>query len=195
MSHTLNFMNLSTRPLSRSRGFTLIELLVVIAIIAMLLSLLFPSIQTAIQKGQASKCLSNLRQIGIAVQQYVADPDNRNQFPPIYNVSANFNSTATANTSISASSALQPLACLSNYGVTMALLTCPSDPSPDPTYGSYLWSPVLEGETASDPHVYTRGGVFTITKLSTVTVCTDKGMPHVGKLNVLRADGHVETKP
>lgn len=177
------------------RAFTLVELLVVIAIIAMLSALLYPALLTGVQKAKGSQCLNNLRQIGGIVQQYMADPDNGHQFPPIYNVSATFNSNATANASIPSSTALQPLACLSNYGATMALLTCPSDPAPDPTYGSYLWSPVLQGEQPQDVHVYTRGGMFTVSKLSTMTVCTDKGMPHLGKLNVLRADGHVETKP
>ena len=183
------------RCVASKRGFSLVELLVVISIIAMLTALLSPSIKTGLQKAKGAQCLSNLRQIGITVQQYMADPENGHQFPPIYNVNATYNSNATANTSISSASALQPLASLSNYGATMALLTCPCDTVPDPTYGSYLWSPVIQGEQPQDVHVYTRGGVFTITKLSTLTVCTDKGMPHLGKLNVLRADGHVETKP
>jgi prepilin-type N-terminal cleavage/methylation domain-containing protein/prepilin-type processing-associated H-X9-DG protein len=185
----------STRSFSKNRAFTLVELLVVIAIIAMLSALLIPSIQNGLQKAKGSQCLSNLRQIGGIVQQYMADPDNGHQFPPIYNVNAAYNSNAAANANISTTTALQPLACLSTYGATLPLLTCPSDPAPDPTYGSYLWSPVLEGEQPQDIHVYMRGGVFTVTKLSTLTVCTDKGRPHLGKLNVLRADGHVETKP
>jgi prepilin-type N-terminal cleavage/methylation domain-containing protein/prepilin-type processing-associated H-X9-DG protein len=185
-------MKPATHTSKFSHAFSLVELLVVIAIISMLASLLFPSMQTGIQKAQAARCLSNLRQIGIGVQQYVADPENGNQFPPIYNIG----STNAAIGSTSASnSALQPLNALGNYGVTIALLTCPSDTAPDPSYGSYLWSPVLQNENAADPHVYTRGGVFTVNRLSTLTLCTDKGMPHLGKLNVLRADGHVETKP
>ena len=71
-----------------TRAFTLVELLVVIAIIALLASLLMPAIQSGVQKAKAAKCASNLRQIGIAVQQYVADPDNDHQFPPVYNVTS-----------------------------------------------------------------------------------------------------------
>jgi prepilin-type N-terminal cleavage/methylation domain-containing protein/prepilin-type processing-associated H-X9-DG protein len=172
-------------------GFTLVELLVVVSIIAMLASLLMPAIQSGIEKARRARCMGNLQQIGVAVQQYMADPENQNQFPPIYNV-------GTSNTNVTgagSNSPLQPLQCLSNYGATMALLVCPSDNSPDPDYGSYLWSPVLQGEHPQNVNIYRRGGVFTITKLSTMTVCTDKGMPHGGKLNVLRADGHVESKP
>jgi len=178
-----------------TRAFTLVELLVVIAIIAMLASLLMPAIQSGVQKAKAAKCASNLRQIGIAVQQYVADPDNGHQFPPVYNVTAsNATTDAGVNTNFTGSS-LQPLACLSNYGVTMALLTCPSDTSPDTAYGSYLWSPILQDETPENVHIYTRGGSFTVNRLASLTICTDKGMPHLNKINVLRADGHVETKP
>jgi len=180
--------------LNCSRGFSLVELLVIIAIISMLGSLLFPSIQTGLQKAKGTQCLSNLRQVGVAVQQYVADPDNGNQFPPIYNVSSS-NASSQAGMNSNASSVLLPLQCLGNYGVTISLLTCPSDTAPDTNYGSYLWSPVLQGEQPQDVHVYTHGGVFTISKLSAMTICTDKGMPHLGKLNVLRADGHVDTKP
>jgi prepilin-type N-terminal cleavage/methylation domain-containing protein/prepilin-type processing-associated H-X9-DG protein len=176
----------------RQSGFTLIELLIVVAIIAMLGSLLMPAIQTGIQKAQAAKCVSNLRQIGVAVQLYISDPDNGGKFPPIYNTGA---TNAAVTSTASSNSALQPLNCLSNYGMTMAMLTCPSDQNPDPSYGSYIWSPVLQGETPQNMQIYTRGGVFTISQLSQMSVCTDKGLPHLGKLHVLRADGHVDTKP
>ena len=107
------------RLLGSARAFTLVELLVVIAIIAMLASLLMPAIQSGIQKAKGTKCSSNLRQIGIAVQQYVADPENENKYPPIYNVTAsNATTNAAINTNISTSEALQPLNCLSNYGAS-----------------------------------------------------------------------------
>jgi prepilin-type N-terminal cleavage/methylation domain-containing protein/prepilin-type processing-associated H-X9-DG protein len=178
------------------KAFTLLELVVVVAIIGMLVSLLLPSIQGAMQRGKRIRCIANLNQIGVAVQQYVADPDNGHQFPPIYNVTAANGSIDTkVNSALSGSTPLLPLAALGSYGVTLPLLTCPADTAPDPDYGSYLWSPVLQGEQPQDVHVYTRGGVFSVSKLSSLTLCTDKGRPHLGKLNVLRADGHVETKP
>lgn len=61
----------------RKRGFTLIELLVVIAIIAILAAILFPVFAKAREKARQSSCSSNLKQIGIAVQQYIQDYDER----------------------------------------------------------------------------------------------------------------------
>lgn len=57
------------------RGFTLIELLVVIAIIAILAAIIFPVFTKAREKAKQASCLSNLKQIGLAVLQYAQDYD------------------------------------------------------------------------------------------------------------------------
>ncbi len=57
------------------RGFTLIELLVVIAIIAILAAILFPVFAKAREKARQSSCLSNTKQLALAILQYVQDND------------------------------------------------------------------------------------------------------------------------
>ncbi len=59
----------------KRHGFTLIELLVVIAIIAILAAILFPVFARAREKARANTCLSNIKQLTLAVLMYIQDYD------------------------------------------------------------------------------------------------------------------------
>ncbi len=69
-----------------ARAFTLVELLVVIAVIGVLVAMLLPAIQSAREAARRNSCSNNLKQLGLALNQYV---DGKRSYPPGQNTTCN----------------------------------------------------------------------------------------------------------
>jgi prepilin-type N-terminal cleavage/methylation domain-containing protein len=65
-----------------NEGFSLVELLVVVAIIALLVGLLLPALASAKNAGKRAACVSNLRQVGIAIHSYANDYEGKIPYGP-----------------------------------------------------------------------------------------------------------------
>ena len=80
--------DVASAPAARRCGFTTIELLVVIAIIAILIGMLLPVLTLARANANRTTCLSNLRQVGVAIHAYAHDNNGRIPYgptaPPFY---------------------------------------------------------------------------------------------------------------
>lgn len=103
------------------KAFTLIELLVVIAIIAILAAILFPVFAAAKESAKKSNCLSNSKQMGLALMQYLADTDD--MYPMAYYYK---NNTATTNGG-SAGGYVTWTVLLQPYIKNEQMFVCPSD--------------------------------------------------------------------
>ncbi len=177
-------LNPQPPTLDSDAAFTLIELLVVIAIIAILAALLLPVVNRAQERGRSTACLSNLRQLGLAVQMHVHD--NENKLPRIYDAVLAGGMVTNAEFTMNV--------VLSNYLGNPNVLRCPSDRPQlfEQTGSSYGWNILINGQDADrltvlainfDPH--------------NIPIAFDKEAFHaaIGNgrgVNYLYADGHIK---
>lgn len=166
-------------------GFTLVELLVVLAVIGTLAGLLLPGLARAKEAGRATACLGNLRQIGVALQLYVQDNDNR--MPEMRDVP--MDAGALTNT------VLLPgiHVVLSNYLGSVLVLKCPSDFKRvfEQTGSSYSWNSLLNNQDADHLRLFTIDF-----NPHQIPVVYDKEAFHAARgrgrgINFLYADGHI----
>ena len=166
-------------------AFTLIELLVVLAVIGLLAALLLPVLGKARESARGTACLSNLRQVGLALQIYVQD--NQNKMPVMFDAPLGTNTPPATNV------ATIDLVLAPQLGPSR-ILKCPSDDKDlfALTRSSYAWNTLLNGQDADhlrlfsidlDPHQ--------------IPLVFDKEAFHRARgekkgVNYLYADGHIK---
>jgi prepilin-type N-terminal cleavage/methylation domain-containing protein/prepilin-type processing-associated H-X9-DG protein len=171
----------------RARGiaFSLLELLMVIAIVGILAALLLPVLNRSEEEGRAVACVSNLHQIGLALQMYV--DANNNILPTMRDAPMDTNAVAT--------NGLPDMdVVLDNELVNTNILRCPSDFQGifQLTGSSYSWNSLLNGENAN--HLVVLGMNF---NPHAIPVFFDKESFHARRgpnkaVNYLYADGHIK---
>lgn len=168
-------------PAAPFAAFTLIELLVVMGVIAILAALVFPALGRAKEAGKGAACLSNLHQIGIALQLYVEE--NNNHLPVMRDKSLTGTNDLPA-----------PDIVLSRHLGNTNVLRCPSDTKQlfENTGSSYFWNSLLNGQDADHLTVF----MMSFDPHQIPLMC-DKEQFHIARgkakaQNFLYADGHIK---
>jgi len=159
------------------QGFTLVELIVVVAIIAVLVSISVPVTSRVVQSGKATACSANLRNLGTALQLYLAD--HKQIMPPLQagRQSTSDNVPVIDNT-------------LNVYLPDPRVFACPADNAGIFTASgtSYYWNSILSGQSIAHLVFFLSNG-----QNSQIPVLSDKQGFHpyaANKVNILYADGH-----
>lgn len=173
------------RMMGKGTAFSLVELLVVIAVIGILAAISLPVLNRAEESGRSTACLSNLHQIGLALQIYV--DENKNTLPIMRDAPMDTNSVAT--------NVLPTVnVVLKNELGNTNVLRCPSDMQGifQLTGSSYSWNNLLNGQNANNLMVM--GMNF---NPHAIPVFFDKQGFHALRgpnkaVNYLYADGHIK---
>lgn len=161
----------------RHGAFTLVELLVVIAIIAIIAAFAYPAYQRSIAGGKAATCVTNLRQIGVGLNAYLADHEMKMPVLKLARESLNDDVPVIDNT-------------LDQYLTDRRVFACPADTKDFAarTGTSYAWNIAL-----NDQPVASLNFLHLVTDTTHIPILSDKEGFHPylnDKVNILYADGH-----
>jgi prepilin-type processing-associated H-X9-DG protein len=162
----------------RMGAFTLIELLVVVAIIILLAALAYPAYQRVVGGARAAACVSNLRQLGVALNAYLNE--NNMKMPTLQ---ALRQSTSQDVPVIDDT--------LNKYATDPRVFACPADNQGFALNSgtSYCWNVALNGQAVASLNF-----LALTTDVTHIPILSDKEGFHPyldNKVNILYADGHV----
>jgi prepilin-type N-terminal cleavage/methylation domain-containing protein/prepilin-type processing-associated H-X9-DG protein len=203
-----NNLRASAEP--EEKAFTLIEILTGLVVIAILATLLLPALNSSLESSRTSKCVSNLRQIGVGIFAYASDNDGN--LPVQY-----WWTESAAPPALSRGGQPNGLGFIAPYfgvqdphlglGVKPKVFDCPSGPShyfftnsDIPNWCSYVYqSPNTADNGATATNLPNKSTICTASNALVADVAQiwgDRPSPHKGnKVNVLYGDGSVETVP
>lgn len=164
--------------MKRTAAFTLIEVLTVVAIVGVLIGLLFPALRNARAAARTTQCLSNLRQISLAIQMYVNDSNGR--LPVLQNRASTNDPLPALDTVL-----------LREVDHQRAVFGCGADGKQlfESTGTSYFWNFTVNGQDVNRLFSIVGG-----TEPTRVPLLSDKEAFHPDTkdgVNILYADGHV----